>query len=75
MKDFIDPRDARKLFPSGPHCKTVLRWIKSGIRDPRGRRVRLRHTRSCIRLFTTRRWVADFIEQTTAARVGGRRVK
>jgi hypothetical protein len=71
VSDFIDPRDARDLFPGKPAYRTILRWIKTGVRDPRGRVRRLEHRRLGRKLFTTRRWIADFISGTPK-RAGGR---
>lgn len=52
---------ARHLFPESPGPDTVLRWILTGLKVPRGGRVKLEAMRSGGKWFTSREAISRFL--------------
>lgn len=46
---------------------TATRWINRGLKKPDGHRVKLKAFRVGRQLVTSRRWIAEFFEQLSAA--------
>jgi hypothetical protein len=61
-QDYITLSQAAALLPGRPHLSTLHRWRLTGIRT-----IRLKTALVGGRRFTTRTWLQEFIEQTTAA--------
>jgi hypothetical protein len=56
VSDFIQLREAVKLFPQRPHYSTLKRWSFKGINGVRLRTAKFGHSR-----LTKPEWVDDFI--------------
>jgi hypothetical protein len=63
-------KDAGRLVPGRPSYKTLLRWVRNGVRVPGGR-VRLAADRAGGRWFTTAADVAAFLAAVKAGVLGG----
>lgn len=65
-EDLLAIADAAKELPERPHCSTMQRWHKRGIRG-----VKLEAIRIGGRWFTSRQALQRFVRNTTAAAVKG----
>jgi hypothetical protein len=60
--DYIDLCMAAKLFPGDPSASCIWRWCRKGCKSRSGRRVYLSHQRVGGKLYITREWAAQFLD-------------
>ena len=64
---YLTMAEAAKRCPGHPHCATVWRWCRKGVRARNGERVRLRHCRVGGRVFTTTEYLTSFFDEVAQA--------
>ena len=69
MKDYLRLSEAAGILPVPVAPCTIWRWCVNGYFVPATKRVvRLEHVNIGRRLFTTKKWVEEFIAELTAAK-------
>lgn len=74
MQEYIPLREAARRMPVPVCAATVWRWCAKGFYIPAAKQVvRLQHVHVGRKMFTTEKWVEQFIDDLTAAKALGRR--
>lgn len=63
LEELLTFAEAREIVPGRPHVATLQRWRLNGIRDPHGKRVKLRATRVGGKLMLSRADIHDFLNR------------
>ena len=64
---YLDLAEAAKRSPGRPHCSTVWRWCRRGIKARSGERIRLRHIRAGGRIFIPAEALDEFFRRVAEA--------
>jgi len=69
IEDYITLREAVQYVPGRPNPTSIWRWCRHGVRTRSGKVLYLKHFRARGRIWTTPKWIEDFLDSLAEAEI------